>query len=109
MMDAFQCDSKRDGWQGLTAGRGSALGASAAPIITAAMAATATAPVMAVFAAKTARFTGRLAAGLAVPRTALVPLKTASASAAAAAAMPAIAVVPAITLEAGLGFRRLNG
>jgi hypothetical protein len=74
-MDAFQCDSKRSGWQGLTALRGAALGTSAAPeVTTTVVTATAVTAMVAVFTTVTARVTRRLAAGLAVTRAALVAM-----------------------------------
>ena len=97
MMDASQCDSKRSGWQGLTAGRRAALGASVATVSAAALMATAS--VVALFAAVAplvttvaalvtaiaALVTAGLAARLAVARVALIPLEMASAPAPTAA------------------------
>ena len=84
-MDAFQCESKRSGWQGLTASRGAAFGAAASPVITASVVVAATAAMMAILASKAARFAGRWSAGLAVARVALVVMEMAAAPAAAAA------------------------
>ena len=122
MMDASQCDSKRSGWQGLTAGRWTALGASvaaesAAALVAATMAVVAVfATVAALLAAITAlvsrRLTTGLTARLAVPRVALIPLETASASApAAAAAIGALLRIFALAagLTGGLGLRRGGG
>ena len=108
MMDASQCDSKRSGWQGLTAGRRAALGASVATVITAAMMAMA-ASVVALFAAVSTLVSAGLTARLAVPRAALIPLEIASASAPAAAAaiLALLGIFPfAAGLAGSLGFRR---
>lgn len=111
MMDASQCDSKRSGWQGLTAGRRTALGASVAAVSAAAMVA-ATMVVVAVFAAVAALVSRRLTAGLAVTGVALIPLRIASASAPAAAAaiLALLGIFPlAAGLAGGLGLRRGGG
>jgi hypothetical protein len=122
MMDASQCDSKRSGWQGLTAGRRATLGASVATETTAAMMAMA-ASVVALFAAVTPLITtvtplvtaiaalvsAGLTARLAVTRAALIPLEIASASAPAAAAaiLALLGIFPfAAGLAGSLGFRR---
>ena len=110
-MDAFQCDSKRSGWQGLTALRGTALGTSAAPVITATMVAVpAAAAVVAVFATVTARVARRLAAGLAITRATLVAVKITAASTAAAAAV-ILTLAAEFPFAAGVGLRlwRLGG
>gem|GEM_PF-5418997 len=110
-MDAFQCDSKRSGWQGLTALRGTALGTSAAPVITATrVAATAAAAMVAVFATVTARFARRLTAGRSVTRAALVAVEMTAASAAAAAAVIlALAAEFPFAAGVGLGLWRFGG
>lgn len=122
MMDASQCDSKRSGWQGLTAGRRTALGASVATVSAAAMGA-ATMAVVAVFAtvatllaaiaalvsALAALVSAGLTARLAVTRVALIPLKIASASAPAtsAAILALLGIFPfAAGLAGSLGLRR---
>jgi hypothetical protein len=110
-MDAFQCDSKRCGWQGLTALRGTVLGTSAAPVITATVvASTAATAMVAVFATVATRFAGRLAAGLPVARAALVIVEIATATAAAATAVIlALAAEFPVAAGVGLGLWRFGG
>lgn len=109
MMDAFQCESKRSGWQGLTAWRGTALGASAAPVITATVVTATAAAMMAMLAPISARFARRLTAGLAVARATLITMEMATASAAAAAAMVTLAIEFPFAAGVGLGLRRFAG
>ena len=121
MMDASQCDSKRSGWQGLTARRRTALGASAT-ISTAAMVAVTTAllalvaavaPLFSTIAALVALLLAAgLTARLALTRAALIALEMASAPAAAtAAAIWALLRVFAVGAGRawGLRFRRGGG
>lgn len=109
MMDACQCESKRSGWQGLTARRGTALGASAIPVITAAVVTATAAAMMAMLAPISARFARRLTAGLAVARATLVTMEMATASAAAATTMVTLATEFLFAAGVDLGLRRLAG
>jgi hypothetical protein len=110
-MDAFQCDSKRSGWQGLTALRRTASGTSAAPeVTTTVVTATAATALVAMFTTVTARVTRRLAAGLAVTRAALVTVEIPAATSAAATAVElALAAVFPFAADVGLGLGRLGG
>ena len=91
--------------------RGTALGTSAAPVITATVvAATAVVAMVAVFATVTARFARRLAAGLAVTRATLVAVEITTASSAAAAAVKlALAAVFPFAAGVGLGLWSFGG
>lgn len=91
--------------------RGTALGTSAATVITTTVVAvTAATAMVAMFATVTARFTRRLAAGLTVTRATLVAVEMTAASAAAAAAVIlALAAKFPFTTGVGFGLRRLGG